>query len=115
MTTQQTARTRRKSAPGHYAASITSGDPGKVPTVARTAVPVEQDSDWVRLPKPGCSLCGMTRSYLYQLCASGKIRSVTIRQKNNARGVRLVFRPSIDAFLAELDLEQNGAVSGANP
>jgi hypothetical protein len=50
----------------------------------------------------------MTRSYLYQLCAQGKIRSVTIRQPQNTRGVRLIYRPSIHAFLASLDLAQNG-------
>jgi hypothetical protein len=51
----------------------------------------------------------MSRSYLYQLCAKGTIRSVTIRQPHNTRGVRLIYRPSIHAFLASLDLAQNGA------
>lgn len=102
MIEKQTARARRKSAPGKAAAPVTNG-----PTV-QTATPVEHDADWVRLPKPGQALCGMTRSYLYQLCAKGTIRSVTIRQPHNTRGVRLIYRPSIHAFLAALDRAQNG-------
>jgi hypothetical protein len=110
MNAKTTARARRKSAPGKTAAPVKSGTP--VATESRpvpTATPVEHDADWVRLPKPGQTLCGMTRSYLYQLCAKGTIRSVTIRQPHNTRGVRLIYRPSIHAFLASLDLAQNGA------
>ena len=111
--TNPTARARRKSAPGKAAAPMTSGPPvAPEPRAVSCETPVGQDADWVRLPKPGCSLCGMTRSYLYQLCASGKIRSVTIRQPHNTRGVRLIYRPSIHAFLASLDLAQNGAREG---
>jgi hypothetical protein len=110
MSSHQTARARRKSALGNTAAPVISGL--CVATESRpvlTATPIEHDADWVRLPKPGQTLCGMTRSYLYQLCAKGLIRSVTIRQPQNTRGVRLIYRPSIRAFLASLDLAQNGA------
>lgn len=68
MTKQTTARARRKSAPGHATAPVMSGPPTlSEPRFAAPATvkPVEQDADWVRLPKPGQSLCGMTRSYLY--------------------------------------------------
>lgn len=110
MKTKTTARARQKSAPGHLAAPEFSGS--QLPPEPRhvaTATPGEHDADWVRLPKPGQSLCGMTRSYLYQLCAKGAIRSVTIRAPHNTRGVRLIYRPSIHAFLTSLDLAQNGA------
>ena len=114
MTSNQTARARRKSAPGNAAAPATSGPLAAIaPRPVLTTTPVEHDSDWVRLPKPGQTLCGMTRSYLYQLCARGKIRSVTIRQPQNTRGVRLIYRPSIHAFLASLDLAQNGPQEAA--
>ena len=117
MKTKATTRAAEKSAPGKAAAPVTSGPPapsdcGKKAVAAFVITPAECDADWVRLPKPGQSLCGMTRSYLYQLCASGKIRSVTIRQPHNTRGVRLIYRPSIHAFLASLDLAQNGAREG---
>ena len=113
MTSNQKARARRKSAPGNIAAPVTSGPQlPPEPRAILTATPVEHDADWVRLPKPGQALCGMTRSYLYQLCAKGTIRSVTIRQPHNTRGVRLIYRPSILAMLASLDLAQNGAREG---
>lgn len=102
---------RQMSAPGKFAAPVISSDisaEGSRPTL--TTTPVEHDSDWVRLPKPGQLFCGLTRSYLYQLCASGKIRSVAIRQPQNKRGVRLIYRPSIHSFLAALDAEQNGGL-----
>lgn len=112
MTANPTARARRKSAPGTAAAPVTSGPPVTLPPRAvATATPVEHDDDWCRLPKPGQTLCGLGRSYLYQLCAKGTIRSVTIRQPHNTRGVRLIYRPSIHAFLAGLDREQNGELT----
>ena len=104
MSNKNTARARRKSAPGQVAAPVTN-DP--------TETPAEHDADWVRLPKPGQAFCGMTRSYLYQLCAQKKIRSVTICQPQNTRGVRLLYRPSIHAFIADLDRAQNDAPEGA--
>ena len=105
MTRQTTARARRKSAQNHFAAPASSGEPV-------TTTPLTQDDNWVRLPKPGQSLCGLTRSYLYQLCARQTIRSITIRQPQNQRGVRLIYLPSILSFLASLDAEQNGQPKG---
>jgi hypothetical protein len=121
MTQKQTARARRKSAPG--TAPVKSGPSGEPPVSkldaefphrphGMTAVPVEQDSDWVRLPPPRGMVCGLRRSYLFALCKAGKIRSVTIRQPHNTRGVRLIYKPSILAMLASLDLAQNGAREG---
>ena len=114
MKSTATTRAAKKSAPGTAAAPVTSGPPvAPGPRTVPTATPGACDADWVRLPKPGQMLCGMTRSYLYQLCAKGTIRSVTIRRPRSTRGVRLVFRPSIHAFLASLDLAQNGAREAA--
>ena len=103
------ARARQKSAPGKAAAPVLSDStPPRVATPL-TATPIAQDADWVRLPRKGETICGLRRSYLFQLCAKGTIRSVTIRQPHNTRGVRLIYRPSILAMLASLDLAQNGA------
>lgn len=110
MNANKTTRAAKKSAPGTAAAPVTSGPPVALqPRAVATATPVEHDADWVRLPKPRQALCGMKRSYLYQLCAKGTIRSVTIRQPHNSRGVRLIYKPSILAMIARLDLAQNGA------
>src|SRR6266568_8662561 len=79
-----------------------------MPPAQFTVGPIEQDENWVRLPRPKERLCGLTRSYLYQLCARGLVRSISIRRPHHKRGIRLIFRPSIHAFLAKLDVEQNG-------
>jgi hypothetical protein len=123
------ARARRKSAPGKDAAPVTSGQPfTQGPHDGLTAAPVEHDSEWVRLPKPKQSLCGMTRSYLFVLCTKCAqcnklnckeeghrpfVRSITNKLPGKTRGVRLIHRPSLVSFLANLDLAQNGAPVGA--
>jgi hypothetical protein len=73
-----------------------------------TTTPLQEDEDWVRLPKPGQHLCGFTRSHLYMLYTSGQIRSVSIRRPHHTRGIRLLYRPSILEFIRKLDAEQNG-------
>lgn len=75
----------------------------------RTAAPLATADDWLRLPKAGQTLYGMTRTFLYVLCKQGKIRSVSLKQPHNQRGIRLLWKPSIEAFLAEQDRSQNGA------
>jgi hypothetical protein len=97
------ARAANQSAPGKVAAPVKA-----CPTSAFTTTPIEDDENWTRLPKPGQRLCGLTRSHLYALYTSGQIRSVSIRRPHHKRGVRLIFRPSLHAFLARLDEQQNG-------
>lgn len=106
----------------HKAArAVKNGGPGKLATPqsgqqstnqARglTTVPIEQDSDWVRLPKPGHTLCGLGRTYLFQLTKRGKIKSVALREPGKARGVRLLYKPSILAFI-----EGQSAIQNATP
>ena len=74
-----------------------------------TTTAVQDDEDWVRLPKPGQHLCGFTRSHLYALYTSGQIRSVSIRRPHHKRGIRLLYLPSILAVIKKFDAEQNGA------
>ena len=100
MTKSKNARDRKSVAPVNSTAPVSSGSENL-------------DTDWVRLPTPGCTLCGLKRSYLQQLCAKGTIRSVTIRQPDHKRGIRLIFRPAIHAYLAALDWAQNGAPEGS--
>lgn len=107
------ARARRKSAPGQVAAPVKSEpvaahDGGNLASSPPAETPHGTEFDWVRLPKPGESMYGLTRSYLYLLCTRQTVRSITIRQPHNKRGVRLIYRPSIHAFLSSLDREQNG-------
>jgi hypothetical protein len=79
------------------------------PPAAFTTQPVEADKNWVRLPKQGGKLCGLTRSHLYSLYTAGIIRSVALCRPHHTRGVRLIFLPSLLRYLESLDKEQNGA------
>lgn len=102
------ARTAKNGAPGKLAIPETSQQRPHL-----TAVPIEQDSDWVRLPKPRHLLCGLGRSYLFQLAKRGKIKSVALRAPDKARGVRLLYKPSILAFIEAQSAIQNAPAEAA--
>lgn len=70
------------------------------------------ESDWVRMPRVGQTLFGITRSHLYQLWKQGHIRSVAIRQPGKKFGIRVVSKSSIIDYIAKLDREQNGNSAG---
>ena len=54
---------------------------------------------WVRIPQ-ATRLSGLGRSYIYELIASGKIRSRVLKRRRDAtRGVRLVSYDSLCAFI----------------
>ena len=59
-------------------------------------------SDWFRLPKPKQRLWGMSRTTWCELCDGGKVKSITLRKKHALRGIRLVYRPSAEAYLKGL-------------
>lgn len=69
----------------------------EIPTHLRT-------EDWARLPKPGDRMMDMTRSTLYEIIqdpASG-VRSAVIRKPGRVRGIRLIYMPSLYAYLSRL-------------
>ncbi|MBK8477559.1 MAG: hypothetical protein IPL39_15035 [Opitutaceae bacterium] len=57
--------------------------------------------EFLALPRPGtvCPVCGLGRSYLYQLIGEGKIQSVSLRQRGKTRGKRLIVADSVLAYL----------------
>ncbi len=59
-------------------------------------------SDWLRLPKPKQRLWGMSRSTWNELCDGGKVKSITLRKKYAQRGIKLIYRPSAEAYLKGL-------------
>lgn len=72
----------------------------------------EDQSQWARMPREGFTLRGLGRSFLYQLCKAGQVRSIVLEgptiaargrlpKRKSKRGVRLVHLPSLDAYLAE--------------
>ena len=64
------------------------------------------NSDWLRLPKPKSRLWGLSRTTWNELCASGAVKSITLRKKHAQRDVKLIFklifRPSAEAYLKSL-------------
>lgn len=55
------------------------------------------------MPQPRDRLCGLSRTTLLELEAAKKIRSVVLRKPGAVRGIRLIFLPSLHAFLQSLE------------
>lgn len=53
---------------------------------------------WDRLPNKGYYL-GMSRPYIYQLINRGDVKTALIKSPGCVRGIRLVWRPSVLAFI----------------
>ena|SRR5208283_1958849 len=60
------------------------------------------NSDWMRLPKPKQRHWGMSRTTWNELCQTGKVKSITLRKKHAQRGIKLIYRPSAEAYLKSL-------------
>lgn len=92
-----------------------------VPSIpsAPGGLPCDRESEWVRLPRAGCTLRGFSRSFLFQLCKAGTVESIVIQggkaigegraPRKSSRGVRLVLLSSLDGFLAQQRREQAAA------
>ena len=66
--------------------------------IPETITPTTAQIKWMRVPD-AVRYSGMSRAKLYQLMAEGKIKTASVRQKGNLRGLRLFSGESIDAFL----------------
>ena len=56
------------------------------------------DAVWDRFPSRGYYY-GCSRPFWYQQMREGKIRTALIKQPGRVRGIRLVWRPSVLAFI----------------
>jgi len=59
-------------------------------------------SDWFRLPPPKQRLWGMSRTTWNELCDDGKVKFIVVRKKHAQRGIKLIFRPSAEAYFKGL-------------
>lgn len=67
---------------------------------------------WIRSPKSGPEhYTGFSRSKLYELAGDGKIRSVSIREPGQVKGVRLFHLASIIGFIERCEAGQVPAAS----
>lgn len=65
------------------------------------------NSDWMRLPKPKQRLWGLSRTTWNELLDGGKVKSITLRKRHAQRGIKLIYKPSAEAHLKSL-LVDNG-------
>ena len=58
---------------------------------------------FVRLPKPGtlCPFTGLSRTQIYLLCKSGKVKSHSLKRRGTYRGVRLIDFQSLVSAIEE--------------
>jgi hypothetical protein len=63
-----------------------------------------QTDDWKRLPKPGGRLIDLTRTTLFEIIQDPEsgVRSAVIRKPGRVRGIRLIYMPSLYAYLNRL-------------
>ena len=55
---------------------------------------------WIRIPSKGyCPYCGLSRSAFFELIKEDKIRSVSLRKPGNVKGPRLIWLPSVFAYI----------------
>lgn len=79
----------------------------------KTVQPVQESNfkdnepEFVRVPQVQ-ERTGIKRGLTYRKIASGEFKSVLLREEGNKQGVRLVFWPSVRAYLHRLMAEQQG-------
>ncbi len=59
--------------------------------------------EFIRLPKPGGRFYGLSRSYIEELCTSGKVRSSLIKKRGARKGLRLIHLASLRDFILSQD------------
>jgi len=65
---------------------------------------------WLKIPA-SVVYSSLSRSKIYE--AIGEVRSVCLRDKNKTRGVRLISRPSLDAYLSKFENTKSEPVPSA--
>lgn len=101
--------------PPESTAGSLKSDESPTTSTCRETSKTNEMPEWIRLPRPGEheQRTGLTRSVIGRLCAEGKVKSITLRERNKVRGCRLVSLPSLLAYLRHLDAAQNTQPEGA--
>jgi hypothetical protein len=68
--------------------------------------------DWLKI-LDSVHYSSLSRSLLYEKIESGEIRSVCLRAKDKTRGARLIYRPSLDAYLFKHEGIKSEQVGGS--
>jgi len=75
----------------------------------KTAPVIERQ--WLKIPS-SVLYSSLSRSKLYELIDEGAIRSVCLRSRDKLRGVRLIWRPSLDAYLFKHEKTKSEPIPG---
>lgn len=88
--------------------------------LATTAAELQAERDglrpvWVRAPRNAAQefYTGQSRAMLYRWASEGKIRSVSIREPGQVKGVRLFHLGSILEFIVRCEASANAQAEGA--
>ena len=73
---------------------------------AHTAEIQNDPPEWLR-PKAACKRFGVSRSWLYVHIKAGRIKSTAVRQRGSVKGIRLIRRDSLAAFIENSILEES--------
>ena len=80
---------------------------------AQAAIGNHANNEWARIPRVGQTLEGLYRSQIFGLVKAGKVRSAAIKQPGQLRaGMRLVFLPSLRAYISSFSSEAQDADGG---
>jgi len=66
---------------------------------------------WLKIPA-AVLYSSLSRSKIYELIDDSEIRSVCLRDKDKIRGVRLISRPSLEAYLSKFENTKSEPVPG---
>ena len=66
----------------------------------KSPIAAHAGEDWARMPKPRERLWGLSRTTLLELIELGAIRSAVIRKPGSLKGIRLIYLPSLNTYLA---------------
>ncbi len=67
--------------------------------------PLKLEPRWLRIPA-ATAYSGFSRAKLFTFLSEGRITSVSVTSAGKSRGIRVVDRLSIDAFLSSLSRKQ---------
>jgi hypothetical protein len=66
---------------------------------------------WLKIPA-SVRYSSLSRSKIYELIEEGEVRSVCLRSRDKTRGVRLVSRPSLEAYLSKFENTKSEPIPG---
>ena len=69
------------------------------------------EAQWLKIPG-AVRYSSLSRSKIYQLIDEAEVRSVCLRDKDKTRGVRLISKPSLEAYLAKHEGTKSEQIPG---